>query len=130
MPVYEFRCNACGAKSAVFFRSMVSGAAADCAGCGSSDTRRLFSTFRVLRPAPDPSSLNKAELLDGVNYTNPHSMAQFFRRMGDSFGDEPNEHMDEIVGRLDHGEPVHEALGLDMDSHAGHAHGPSAGGGE
>ena len=130
MPIYEFGCNACGTKSSVFFRSMVSGAEADCAHCGSVDTRRLFSSFRVLRPAPDPNSLNKAELLDGVDYSNPHSMARFFRRMGDSFGDEPNEHMDEIVGRLDHGEPVHEALGLDGGGHAGHAHAPPAGGEE
>ena len=118
MPIYEFRCNACGAKSALFFRSMSSDAKGDCSRCGSADTRRVFSTFRVRTPAPDPSSLNKAELLDGVDYTSPGSMAQLFRRMGDSFGDEPNEHMSEIVGRLDHGEPVHEALGLDM----GHDH--------
>jgi hypothetical protein len=74
--------------------------------------------------------LNKAELLDGVDYTNPQSMASFFRRMGNEFQDEPNEHMDEIIGRLDHGEAVHEALDLDMDSHAGHAHGPSNDDGE
>ena len=118
MPIYEFRCNACGSKSALFFRHMTSDAKGECSRCGSADTRRVFSTFRVLKPAADPSKLNKAELLDGVDYTSPGSMAQFFRRMGESFGDAPNEHMDEIVGRLDHGEPVHEALGLDM----GHDH--------
>ncbi len=105
---------------------MTSDAKGECSRCGSSDTRRVFSTFRVLKPAADPSKLNKAELLDGVDYTNPGSMAQFFRRMGESFGDAPNEHMDEIVGRLDHGEPVHEALGLDM----GHDHSAPAADGD
>ena len=126
MPIYEFRCNACGAKSSAFFRSMRSEVAVACGRCGSADMRRLFSTFRVRMPRPSVEQLNKAELLDGVDYTDPRSMAQFFRKMGSAFDDEPNEHMDEIVGRLDHGEPVHKALQLDMDGHAGHSHGPAS----
>ena len=122
MPVYEFRCNVCGAKSSAFFRSMRSDAAAACGRCGSADTRRLFSTFKTKIPRPGPDQLNKAELLDGVDYTNPASMANFFRKMGTAFDDEPNEHMDEIVGRLDHGEPVYKALDLDM----GHSHGAAS----
>ena len=125
MPIYEFRCNACGAKSSAFYRSMRSDAAAACGRCGSADTRRLFSTFRMRTPRPSPDQLNKAELLDGVDYTNPASMANFFRKMGSAFDDEPNEHMDEIVGRLDHGEPVYKAMDLDMGGHAGHSHGPA-----
>lgn len=126
MPIYEFRCNACGWKSARFFREMTTDATSDCTGCGSADTRRIFSTFRMMRPPADPNRINKAELLDGVDYTNPASMAQLFRRMGDSFGDEPNEHMDEIIGRLDHGDSVHKALDLDM----GHSHGAAPSDGE
>ena len=122
MPIYEFRCNACGAKLSAFFRSMNTDAAVACGRCGSADTRRLFSTFKTKMQRPGPDQLNKAELLDGVDYTNPASMANFFRRMGTAFDDEPNEHMDEIVGRLDHGEPVHKALQLDM-GHEGHSHG-------
>ena len=119
MPIYEFRCNVCAAKSSAFFRSMRSDAQAACGRCGSPDTRRLFSTFKTKIPRSSADQLNKAELLDGVDYTNPASMANFFRKMGSAFDDEPNEHMDEIVGRLDHGEPVYKALDLDM----GHSHG-------
>jgi hypothetical protein len=39
--------------------------------------------------------------------------------MGDAFQDEPNVHMDEIIGRLDHGEPVEKALDLHMHDHSG-----------
>jgi hypothetical protein len=91
-----------------------------CDRCGSPDLSRLVSRVAVVRAPLDPGSLNKAELLDGVDYTNPASMANFFRRMGDTFHDEPNEHMDEIIGRLDHGERVDQALDLHM-----HAHGAS-----
>ena len=74
----------------------------------------------------DPANLNHTEMLDGVDYTDPASMANFFRRMGESFQDEPNEHMDEIIGRLDAGDPVERALDLNMHSHEDgsfHVHG-------
>jgi putative FmdB family regulatory protein len=124
MPIYEFRCNACGKRVSLFFRSMSTDATGVCDRCGSPDLSRLVSRVAIVRAPLDPSTLNKAELLDGVDYSNPASMAGFFRRMGDAFQDESNEHMDEIIGRLDHGEPVHEALDLDMHSHGegGHTH--------
>ena len=56
-------------------------------------------------------------------------MANFFRRMGDTFQDEQNDHMDEIIGRLEHGENVQDTLGI--NDHSGHNHGPiETGGGE
>ena len=117
MPIYEFRCNGCAAKFSLFFRSISSEVNEICDRCGSSNLQRIFSSFRVLRAPLDPSTISKAELLDGVNYTDPGSMASLFRRMQDTFQDGPNEHMDEIVGRLDHGEAVEKALDLDMHSH-------------
>lgn len=121
MPIYEFQCNACGARLSRFVRTIGADVAAGtCDRCGSVDLRRLISRVAVVRAPLDPNTLNKRELLDGVNYTDPASMASFFRRMSDTFHDEPNEHMDEIVGRLDHGEPVERALDLHM-----HAHGES-----
>jgi putative FmdB family regulatory protein len=120
MPIYEFRCNACGARVSRLVRSIGADAASaggNCDRCGSADLQRLVSRVAVLRSALDPSTLNKDELLDGVNYTDPASMASFFRRMGEAFHDEPNEHMDEIIGRLDHGEAVERALDLHMHEH-------------
>jgi putative FmdB family regulatory protein len=118
MPIYEFRCNACGARLSRFVRMISSEFdAGSCERCGGADLRRLISRVAVVRAPVDPNSLNKNELLDGVNYTDPASMANFFRRMGDTFHDEPNEHMDEIIGRLDKGEPVERALDLHMHSH-------------
>ena len=126
MPIYEFQCNACGARLSRFVRSMGADAAGACDRCGSADLRRLVSRVAVLRAPLDPGTLNKQELLHGVDYTDPASMASFFRRMQDSFHDEPNEHMDEIVGRLDHGEAVERAL--ELHSHT-HGDGGSAEGG-
>jgi hypothetical protein len=95
-----------------------------CDRCGSTDLHRLVSRFAVHRPAVNANDLNKDTLLDGVDYSNPASMASFFRRMTDTFQDEPNEHMDEIIGRLDHGEAVEKALDLHTHVHGdGHDHG-------
>jgi putative FmdB family regulatory protein len=118
MPIYEFSCNACGARVSLFFRSMTSEAKGTCDRCGSPDLTRLISRFAVGRPPVDPTSFNKQEMLDGVDYGDPASMANFFRRMGDTFQDEPNEYMDEIVGRLDHGESVGDTLGIDTHNHS------------
>jgi|SRR3954454_5084032 putative FmdB family regulatory protein len=127
MPIYEFRCNACSARISRFVRTIGATDGGACDRCGSTDLNRLISRVAVIRGPVDPGTLNKNELLDGVNYSDPASMAGFFRRMQDSFHDEPNEHMDEIIGRLDHGERVENALDLHMHDHgdAGHAEGDS-----
>ena len=117
MPIYEFRCNACGARISRFVRSIGATDGGACDRCGSADLNRLISRVAILRGPVNPGSLNKDEMLDGVNYSDPASMASFFRRMGESFHDEPNEHMDEIIGRLDHGEAVESALDLHMHDH-------------
>jgi putative FmdB family regulatory protein len=114
MPVYEFSCKACGARFSHFVRSVTSEVNAACDRCGSADVARLVSRFAVGRAPFDPRKLNKQELLDGVDYSNPASMAQFFRKMKGEFQDEDNDHMDEIIGRLDHGEAVDKALDIDL----------------
>jgi putative FmdB family regulatory protein len=125
MPVYEFTCNGCGARVSLFTRSITSEVKGVCDRCGSADLQRIISKVAILRAPMDPSKLNKQELLDGVDYTNPASMAQFLRKMGDTFQDDQNDYMDDIIGRLDHGERVEHALG--MDDHF-HGHSEPAGG--
>ncbi|MCY4624699.1 MAG: zinc ribbon domain-containing protein [Chloroflexi bacterium] len=133
MPIYEFRCKSCNARVSIFFKSMKVDATGTCERCGSEDLVRIFSSFRVLRTPFDISNFNKKELLDGVNYTDPHSMANMFKRMQETFQDEPNEHMDEMVQRLEHGEAVEKAMDLNMGSNSkgdSHGHGHSHDGGE
>jgi putative FmdB family regulatory protein len=49
MPIYEFQCEACGAR---FEELVPAGAAVACRDCGSERTRRLFST--VAPPGRQP----------------------------------------------------------------------------
>jgi putative FmdB family regulatory protein len=49
MPIYEFECEACGAR---FEELVAAGAAVACRECGSEPTRRLYST--VAPPGRQP----------------------------------------------------------------------------
>ena len=56
MPIYEYRCEACGRKNTVFRLSVSAAEAAQaglsCERCGSSDLRRIVSGFSLGRAAP------------------------------------------------------------------------------
>lgn len=45
MPIYEFRCNDCQAKSSVFLRSISQPLVPICPSCDSKNLTRLISTF-------------------------------------------------------------------------------------
>ena len=47
MPVYEFRCKACGAYVSLFVRSVTPDPHGACDRCGSADLERLVSRFAV-----------------------------------------------------------------------------------
>lgn len=45
MPIYEFHCNRCQRKAAIFLRSINASLAPTCPACGSSDLVRIVSSF-------------------------------------------------------------------------------------
>jgi putative FmdB family regulatory protein len=54
MPIYEFRCNACGERFSEFYRSMQrarEGVNPPCPHCQSTQTLRVMSAFAVHGPA-------------------------------------------------------------------------------
>jgi len=59
MPIYEYRCDACQAVTAVFAKVSAIPATAPCEACGSEDTHRIVS-----RPSVHRSNLSKVERLD------------------------------------------------------------------
>jgi putative FmdB family regulatory protein len=126
VPVYEYVCNACGARLSIFTRSIASPVTAVCDHCGGRDLRRLISRVAVLRPAPDPNALNKQALFDGVDYNDPRSIARWTRNLHEQLGDELSGEMDETLERFERGEgslddflpPAHDHAGMSDDSRA------------
>lgn len=50
MPIYEFRCQACNAKSSIFVRSIQNPISPTCPSCGSYNLVRIMSSFTSPRP--------------------------------------------------------------------------------
>src|SRR5688572_19725657 len=82
MPIYEYRCNSCGRRVQLFFRSFSAIAEPRCPQCQSTDLGRLVSRVAVVRSEDsrlddlaDPSSF------DNVDYEDPRSVAEWAKRM-------------------------------------------------
>src|SRR3990170_176891 len=84
MPVYEFACNACGARVSVFVRS-------------------FSSRVAVLRSGGDTGSMDD---LEGLDESDPRAMAAWARRMRTEMGDDAGPEMDEMIDRLERGESL------------------------
>ncbi len=59
MPIFDFKCRACGHEFELLVRG---GAQAECPACASQDVEKQFSTFKVGPPVPTPAQKEKAAL--------------------------------------------------------------------
>ena len=108
MPIYEYRCPSCGAKSSrIWMRipAAAEAAALACPSCGAAGLSRLMSRFaspkseeRRLESFTDEASLG------GLDENDPRGMARLMRRMSEETG-EPLEGEDaELLERMESGE--------------------------
>lgn len=102
MPIYDHRCDACGRRFAVFFRSF-SEVKDDvrCQHCGSATVHRLAS--RVAQMTSEDARLDRLadpSALGGVDENDPASVARWAKKlggeMGEDLGDEFGDAMDEM----------------------------------
>jgi len=109
MPIYDYRCEACKKRFAVFFRSYSEIAPVNCQHCGSERVGRMAprvahvtSEDARLDRLSDPSSLGD------VDENDPASVARWAKRlgreMGEDLGDEFDDAMDGLADGGD-GEP-------------------------
>ena len=116
MPIYEYRCNDCGRRVALFWRSFseLGKIPPRCSFCGGEDLIRLVSRVAVVRSEEsrldnlaDPSSLA------GLDESDPKSMARWMRKMSQEMGEDLGPEFDEVVDRMEAGqspEEVEEAM--------------------
>lgn len=112
MPIYDYRCQACHKRFAVFFRSFGEVAAVKCQHCGSEDVGRMAP--RVAQITSEDARLDRLSdpsALGDVDENDPASVArwakQLGREMGEDLGDEFDDAMDGLAqgGLGDDGEP-------------------------
>ena len=109
MPIYEYRCQNCGRKLSVFWRSRADVKPPTCRRCGSDNVLRLISRVRVARS--EESHLEDVAddaMLADLDENDPRSIGRWMRKMSQEMGEDLGPEFDEIVGRLEAGEDPEE----------------------
>ena len=89
MPIYEYRCRTCRAKTTALVMSREREHEVRCRRCAGADLERLWSRFATprsedarLESLADPSSVG------GLDENDPASMARWMKRMGREMGED------------------------------------------
>jgi putative FmdB family regulatory protein len=109
MPIYEYRCAACGRKTTVVTLSVKAAVEPVCRHCGGRDLAKLVSRVAVRRSEESRlESLADPSSLAGLDEANPKSVARWMKKMGREMGEDAGEDFDEEVDRAmeeaEHGE--------------------------
>lgn len=103
MPIYEYRCQACGKRTSVFVRSMSTAVKAQCQHCGSRKLSRLISRVAVGRGGGGSPEGFDERMLAGVDESDPRSMARFARKMRDEMGEDMGPDFDQAIEQMEEG---------------------------
>ncbi len=105
MPIYEYRCNGCGRRVQLFFRSFSAVASPTCPHCQSTDLGRVPSRVAIVRSEEslledfsDPANL------ENIDYNDPRSIAEWAKRMGEASGADLGDDYEEMIDQLAAGE--------------------------
>jgi putative FmdB family regulatory protein len=114
MPIYEYRCEACGRRFSVFWRNFsdVKEDRIVCKRCGSDEVNRLVSRVRVVRSEESRmEDLADPSAWGDLDENDPKSMGKFMRKMVDEMGDEAGDlgpEFEEVIDRLESGQDPEE----------------------
>jgi putative FmdB family regulatory protein len=109
MPIYEYRCQDCGRKLAVFWRSRADVKEPVCRRCGSTNLHRLVSRVGVMRSEDSRlEDLSDDAKLGDLDENDPRSLGRWMRKMSQEMGEDMGPEFDEIIGRLEAGEDPEE----------------------
>jgi putative FmdB family regulatory protein len=104
MPIYEYRCTACRRKVTVLTLRISEAVDPVCEHCGSRELTRLLSRFAMGRSEDSRlDDLTSDSALDGVDESDPKSMARWMRKMGSELGEDAGDDFGEMVDELEQG---------------------------
>lgn len=109
MPVYDYRCNACGRKSPLMYKTIAAYDEArntgtlTCPHCGAHDLTRLISRVAIPRPAQNYANMSPEQMVSVLEGGNSREVGEMFRQVGgDEAASDPQ--MAEVTDRLLRGE--------------------------
>jgi putative FmdB family regulatory protein len=99
MPIYEYRCNACGRTFAFLYGVSRDSRDPACPACQGKDLARLISRIArvrsedaMLEALADPTKIGDVE--------DPRSLARWAKNMGSALGDEAGEDFGAVVDEM------------------------------
>ena len=108
MPIYDYRCGACGRRPSLYYQTFSAAAAVTeprCPHCSSTNLSRLVSRVAVLKSEEsrleglsDPSSFGD------IDENDPRSMARWARKMGSELGEDMGDDFKEMVDQMEAGQ--------------------------
>jgi len=113
MPLYEFRCNDCGRKVTLFYKTYAEydQATHTCPRCHSTRLTRLISRVAIRRsPLARLMSDDSADdsVFDDLDENDPRTMGRLLREMSEEMGEDMGPEFEEVVQRLERGEDPEE----------------------
>ena len=108
MPIYEYRCTACGKRTTVLALTSNAQTPATCNHCAGTHLERIMSRFAApkseearLESMADPSKFGDLDEND------PKSMARMMKRMGQEMGEDLGDDLDAALEETENeGEPT------------------------
>jgi len=98
MPIFEYRCEACGKISEFLLIKTDEVFIPQCKRCKSKKMTRVLSKVRVIRSEESRmESLADPSKWGGLDEKDPKSMAKMMKKLGKEFGEELGEDADQMV---------------------------------
>ncbi len=106
MPIYEYWCRDCRRRVNLYIRFSAEASQPTCPQCGSTNLRRLFSTFAIHKSDGSiyDSILSDSHLVKGLENDDPRALAEWDRRMGSSGDEKTAPEYEDMLERLEAGE--------------------------
>ncbi len=107
MPIYEYHCLECGRNSRLHLSyEEYDHATPACPRCGSFHIKRRIGRVAIARSeGARLDTLMDDESLAGLE-DDPRAMGRFMRQMSDEMGEDMDDEMQEVAGRLEKGESM------------------------
>lgn len=110
MPIYEYRCQDCRHKVRLFFTyQQYDTVQPICTYCQSPKLHRLIGRVAIGKSEESRlSSVADDSMFAGLDEEDPRALGKFMRKMSAETGEDLGDEFNEVVGRLERGEPPDE----------------------